>query len=282
MAKKRALIVEGGGIRGAHSAGVLLELSRRSPPHFDVVCGSSAGSCSLAFWVSEQPHLLKRIWGNYLHKDFFIKYRRLIMPGPIMDLDYLIKDVFVKKEPLDTEKILSSSIDFFFTATHCRTGKAHYFHNKDPINILEALQAGAAIPLVYPLPAWSQGEPFADGGISDAIPVNKALAAGCDEIWIVLTRPKGYRKKPISLLSWPRWIFRQYPALASAILERHIHYNRQLELVEELERQGKAIIIYPQPDLPVSRLTRNRQRILAAIAQGQRDAASLLAKIDFN
>lgn len=269
-------------MRGAHSAGVLRELSLANLPDFDIICGSSAGACTVAFWVAKQPHLMEHIWRDYVHAGRLIKYRRLIMPGPILDLEYLLEDVFAKREPLDTSKILSSSTDFFIAATHCLTGKAHYFHNKDSMNVLKALRAGAAMPLAHPLPFWNHGEPYADGGIASSIPVQKALSEGCDVIWAVLTRPRGYRKKRLSKIPWPRWIYQKYPPLAHALMERHIVYNRQLDLLDELERQGRAFIIRPGTDLPVSRLTRKYRKIHAAIEQGRRDAASFLANIDLS
>ncbi len=275
---KRGLVIEGGGIRGSHSAGALAELhENKDVPSFDVICGSSAGACSIAYWVSQQHHILEKLWSNYLHGGRFIRYRHLLTPRPIMNLDYLIHDVFVHREPLDTQAIIDSPVDFYITATNCHTGKAHYFHNKDRIDVLEALRASAAMPIAYPLPVWNRGEPYADGGIADSIPIQKALDENCDEIWLVLTQPAGYRKEAVSRWPWPRWIFRRYPALAEAILERHIRYNRQLDFIDELERQGRARVIRPSAELPVSRLTRKHSLILETIAMGRKDAAAFLA-----
>ncbi len=276
---KRALVVEGGGMRGAHSAGVLAELSEHALPPVDVVCSSSAGSCTVAFWIAQQALRVERIWANYLHGARFIKYHRLFSSRPVMDLDYLVHDVFAKLEPLDIQAIRQSPIDFFVTATHCGTGNVHYFHNRQNIDLLEILKAGAAMPLVYNLPVWIHGEPYADGGIADSIPVQKALDAGCDELWVVLTQPKGFRKEKISRLSWPRWVFRKYPKLAEALLKRHILYNRQLDLVEQLERQGRAIVIRPQEALPVTRFSRNQLNLCTAIAQGRQDASSRMEEL---
>ena len=263
-------------MRGAHTAGALVALSRHPGIHFDVICASSAGACTAAFWVAEQHDRYERIWGNYLHDDRLIRYRHLITSGPVMNLPYLIYEVFVKHEPLDTAKILASPIDFFITATHCHTGNAHYFHNKQGIDVLNALHAGAAMPFAHPLPVWYGGEPYADGGIADSIPLNKAIAEGCEEFVIVLTRPEGYRKEKPGLLPWPRWLFRRYPGLADCLLKRHQLYNEQLEQVRALEKSGKALVIRPSADLKISRLTRRRGKILQAIEQGKRDTRKAL------
>lgn len=273
---KRALIVGGGGMRGAHTAGVLAELSSRQIPNFDVVSACSAGACTSAFWIAEQHHLYERIWGDYLHDNRFIKFKRLLLPGPVMDLNYLLDEVFTHHEPLDTERILASPIDFFITATDCETGKAHYFHNKQDIDVLQALRCGAAIPFAYPLPVWYQGRPFADGGIVESIPIQKAIDEGCEEFLIILTRPKTQTKERVSRIPWPRWKYRHLPGLAEAMLKRHSLYNQQLQLIHELEQAGRAIVISPSESLPITRFTRNRSLLQRAMAEGHRDAASAL------
>jgi predicted patatin/cPLA2 family phospholipase len=273
---KRALIVEGGGMRGAHTAGALAQLSRSHPAHFEVVCACSSGACTVAFWVAGQHHLYERIWRNYVHDDRLIRYRYMIQPGPVMDLRYLLYEVFVEHEPLDTVKILNSPIDFFIAATHCGTGQAHYFHNKQDIDVLRALHASSAMPIAHPLPVWYDGEPFADGGIADSIPLQKAISEGCDEFVILLTRPVGYRKEKPGRLRWPRWMFRHHPGLVKSLLNRHHLYNEQLDLVDKLERSGKALVIRPPADLKLSRLTRRRDKLLRAIEQGKRDTAEAL------
>lgn len=278
--KKRALIVEGGGMRGAHTAGALAELSAWGAPHFDVICSSSAGSCTVAFWVSQQPHLFEKIWSSYLHDSQFIRYRHLMTTKAVMDLDYLFHEVFSKREPLRTDKILESEQDFYITVTHCETGEPHYLHNKNNIDVLQALRAGAAMPFAHPLPVWYENEPYADGGISDSVPIRKAIEEGCDEFWVLLTRPRNYRKPTPASIPWPRWLYRNYPGLANALQTRHLQYNDTLEEIDSLEAAGKAVVIAPDHSLPVSRFTRNRKRIVEAMRMGRHDVRQKIRDLD--
>ncbi len=276
---KRALIVEGGGMRGAHSAGALSELSQHmASTDFDVVCGSSAGSCTAAYWVAEQPELFETIWGDYLHGRRFIQFRRLLLPGPVMNLDYLLDEIFIHEAPLNIKQIATSSIDFFITTTDCHTGKAVYFHNKKKIPILHALRAGAAMPVAYPVPVAIETGLYADGGIAEPIPYQPALDADCDELWFILTKPKGYRKPQTKQSSWPKWLFRRYPALAQAIIERPQRYNQQMEQIELWELSGRARVIRPSTS-HTSRFTRKQDKIHAAIAQGRLDAAQIITRL---
>ncbi len=264
---------------GAHSAGVLGELARTHRLSFDVIAGSSAGSCTVAYWVAKQHDLFEKVWSDYVHDNLFIRFQNIFNSQPVLDLNYLIDDVFVHRVPLDVTAIQASPIDFYIAATHCGTGKPHYFHNKKTEDILLALKAGAAIPLAYPLPVWYDQAPYADGGIVDSIPLQKLLAEGCDEIWAIVTRPAGYRKKALSKLPWPRWVYRRYPALAEVMLHRHHVYNETLEQLEALEEQKRAFVIRPSAALAISRFTRKQSKIHAAIELGRQDAARLLASV---
>lgn len=273
--KKRGLIVEGGGMRGAHSCGVLMALAESGLTSFDVVAATSAGACTAAFLVSGQPQLLPLIWTQYLHGNAFINFKNILKEKSVMDLDYLIDDVFCLRQPLDIAGLQKSTTDFYITATHCGSGKATYFHNRrDPI--LKALKASSAIPIAYRQPVIIDGQPYLDGGLSDPIPIQKAIDAGCEEIYVVLTRPEGYRKKVSLVNILPRFFEKKYPRLSETILQRHILYNDTVEKLEKGYYPGRIHIIRPGQKLPVRRLTTKLGRIKAAVALGYQDGLRVL------
>ncbi len=268
--KKRALIVEGGGMRGAHSCGVMMALAESGLTSFDVVAATSAGACTAAFLVSGQPQLLPIIWTEYLHGHTFINFKNVLRKKSIMDLDYLIDDVFCIRQPLDIGSLQRSATDFYITATHCESGKATYFHNRrDPI--LKALKASSAIPIAYRQPVIIDNQPYLDGGLSDPIPIQKAIEAGCEEIYVVLTRPEGYRKKVSVMNLLPRFFEKKYPRLSETMLHRHETYNRIAENLEKGHYPGRIHIIRPSQKLPISRLTTKLESIKAAVAMGYQD-----------
>ncbi len=269
-ASKRALVIEGGGMRGAHSAGVL-DAWWTAGVHFDAIYGSSAGACTAAFWASGQPHF-RKVWGDALHGGRLIRYRHFLGSGAVFDLQGLIYRIFTEDYGLDVSAIRRSDVQLFISATCCNNGSARLFDSHDPeVDILKALHCGAALPFAHPLPVWYGDEPYADGSLVSPIPVQAALDAGYDDLWIVLTRPEGFTKSAPRSAWMQRWYYRRYPALVEALLQRHRVYNEQLALAESLVEQGRARIVRPAPGTAISRVTRNRGRLQAAIAAGQED-----------
>ncbi len=275
---KRGLVVEGGGMRGSHTCGALMGLIESGFWEFDVVAATSAGACTSAFLVSRQFDLLPRIWTEHLHGAQFIKYRNLARrTASVMDLDYLIDHVFANMQPLDTKAIQKSPTQFYMVATSCETGKPRYFEgHKDPI--LPALKASSALPLAYREPVAIEGSRYVDGGLSDAIPIQKALDAGCEEIFVVLTRPKGYRKKSPLFDFMPAYYRKKFPHLAEEIRQRHQRYNTIVEKIEDGNYPAKLTVIRPSRKPLATRLTTDLAKIKASILQGHHDALSVISE----
>jgi predicted patatin/cPLA2 family phospholipase len=254
----------------------MMALARMGLADFDVVVASSAGACTAAYLVSRQFHLFPTIWTEYLHDGRFLDLKRLPTKRSVMDLDFLIHHVFRDLNPLDLDAIRNSKTKFYIVSTECESGRAAYFDaHKDPI--LNSLKASSALPIAYRHPVVIQGRRYIDGGVSDPIPIQKAIDEGCDEIVVLLTRPEGYRKKIPLVNVLPRLYARKYPRLAETFMRRHEAYNRSLDLIESGRSKARITIIRPQGKLAVGRLTTRREKIVAAIEQGMRDAAAILS-----
>ncbi|QQR80142.1 MAG: patatin family protein [Deltaproteobacteria bacterium] len=275
---KRALIVEGGGMRGSHSCGALMALVENGFWEFEVVAATSAGACTSAFLVSRQFDMLPKIWTEHLHGTRFINYRNLTRrSSSLMDLDYLIDQVFANTAPLNTQAIQESSTQFYIVATHCKTGKPKYFEgHTDPI--LPALKASAALPIAYRQPVIIENDSYIDGGLSDAIPIQKAIEEGCEEIFVLLTRPKGYRKKSPLIDLMPAYYKKSFPLLAEEIRLRHQRYNTIVEKIETNDFPARLRVIQPQEKPIASRMTTNLKKIKASILQGYQDANLVLKR----
>lgn len=273
---KRGLVIEGGGMRGAHSCGVLMALAQLRRTDFDVVTASSAGACTASYLVSRQYALLPVIWTKHIHGRRFIDLRKLPTRRSVMNLDYLIETVFSRAEPLDLEALRTTPTQFFISATDCATGSPHFFENhRDPI--LPALKASAALPIAYRGPVTIGDRAYIDGGASVPIPLQKALEEGCDDILLILTRPAGYRKKAPLINFLPRLYHKKYPQLARLFLHRHEEYNALMDRIENWDHPAKLTIIRPTGNLPVSRLTTKKEKIIAAVLRGYEDAYAVLS-----
>lgn len=276
--KKRALVIEGGGMRGAHSCGALMALVECGFSEFDIVVGTSAGACTAAFFVSRQFELLPVIWKKYLHGRLFIGLNKIRQGRPLMDLDYLIDDVFGSLAPLDLEAIRKSPTRFLITATDCRTGETKYFDaHRDPL--FAALKASAALPFAYRT-VEIDGVPYIDGGASQAIPIDKAIQEGAEEVFLILTRPAGYRKKSPWLDFLPRYYQKKFPRLAELMMRRYSLYNETIQKIENNEYPCKLTVIRPSRKTAVSRLSTQLSKIELTIEQGYKDGLHALKKYD--
>ena len=181
---KTALIVEGGAMRGAWAAGVLAYLQECGRRQYDLVYAASSGACSAAYFVADMWEPGLAIWRelacNVVRKSNFLRRK------PIIDLAYLVDYVIRKRVPLSVELLQKMPTRFFIVLTDCYTGEPVYFHACDD-RVFAALRATSSMPLATRGFDYVDGQPFADGGVSDPIPLQRAIQDGATDITVVLT-----------------------------------------------------------------------------------------------
>lgn len=273
---KAGLVLEGGGMRGIFTIGVLDNFMDRGI-RFPYVVGVSAGACNALSYLSGQRGRAKFSNIDMLDKYHFIGFRHLVTKGNIMDFDLLFHKLPEEIYPYDYQALARSSGRFEAVTTSCITGKACYFEEKnDPKRVIDIVKASSTLPFVCPI-SYVDGEPMLDGGVADSIPVERAVSQGFDNNLVVLTRNRGYRKpdKPTRV---PFFMYRKYPSAKEAIRSRNAMYNRQMELVERMEDEGRVVVLRPQKPIEVGRMERDTNKMLALYQEGY----DLAAKIEFN
>lgn len=273
LTDRSGLILEGGGMRGVFTCGVLDCLMDRGV-RFPYTIGVSAGACNGLSYLSSQRGRAKYSNIDLLEKYHYIGFKHLILKGNIMDFELLFDQFPNKIIPYDYATYANTEERFEMVTTSCNTGNACYFEEKsDPKRIIDIVKASSSLPFVCPI-SYVDGEPMLDGGIADSIPLLRAQELGFDNNLIVLTRNKGYRKseKPMHL---PPFIYRKYPKLREAIKTRNIHYNRQITLIEELEAEGKVTVLRPKRPIEVDRTERDTSKLLALYNEGYACAEAL-------
>lgn len=273
---KAGLVLEGGGMRGIFTIGVLDNFMDRGI-RFPYVVGVSAGACNALSYLSGQRGRAKFSNIDMLDKYHFIGFRHLVTKGNIMDFDLLFHKLPEEIYPYDYQALARSSERFEAVTTSCITGKACYFEEKnDPKRVIDIVKASSTLPFVCPI-SYVDGEPMLDGGVADSIPVERAVSQGFDNNLVVLTRNRGYRKpdKPTRV---PFFMYRKYPSAKEAIRSRNAMYNRQMELVERMEDEGRVVVLRPQKPIEVGRMERDTNKMLALYQEGY----DLAAKIEFN
>ena len=267
------LILEGGGMRGVFTSGVLDNLMDRGI-RFPYTIGVSAGACNGISYMSEQRGRAKYCNIDLLEKYRYIGLKHLLLKGNIMDFDLLFRRIPEELYPYDYEKYAAQEGVFEMVTTSCKSGNPCYFNEKhDARRIIEIVRASSSLPFVSPI-AYVDGEPMVDGGVSDSIPLLRARELGYNNNIVVLTRNKGYRK-PEKETKVPPLFYRKYPALREAIRSRNAIYNKQISLVEELEEQGKLIVLRPERPIVVDRMERNTQKLIDLYDEGYECASKI-------
>ena len=273
--KSSGLILEGGGMRGVFTCGVLDNFMDRGI-RFPYTIGVSAGACNGLSYMSSQRGRGKFSNIDMLEKYHYIGFKQLLTKGNIMDFELLFHTFPEKIVPYDYERYAQIEERYEMVTTSCLTGQACYYEEKnDPKRIIDIVKASSSLPFVCPV-AYVDGEPMLDGGIADSIPLIRAQELGYDNNVVILTRNKGYRKpdKPTSI---PPFFYRKYPALKEAIRRRNALYNEQISLVEELEDKGKLVVLRPQKPIEVDRMERDTRKLLDLYEEGY----NVAAKVEF-
>lgn len=273
ITERSSLILEGGGMRGIFTIGVLDNFMDRGV-RFPYIIGVSAGACNALSYISNQRGRAKFSNIDMLEKYHYIGIKNLIFKGNIMDFDLLFHKLPEEIYPYDYDALARSSERFEVVTTNCITGEACYFEEKnDPKRVIDIVKASSSLPFVCPI-AYVDGVPMADGGVANSLPVERALSQGFTEPVIVLTRNKGYRK-PDKGSKVPFFMYRKYPKLKDAIRSRNSVYNSQIEEIERMEEEDRAVVIRPERPIEVDRMERDVNKLLALYEEGYSCAAKI-------
>ena len=264
--KNTALVLEGGGLRGVFTCGVLDYLMDHKIS-FPYAIGVSAGACNGLSYMSHQ-----RGRGKYSNIDLLAKYkyigiRPLVKKRGLIDQQLLFHRFPDRILPYNYKAYAENPARFEMVTTDCRTGRACYWEEKhNEKRIIEIVKASSSLPYACPI-IYVDGRPMLDGGIVDSIPLLRAYEQGYDKCVVVLTRNKGYRKST-KRVPVPSFIYKKYPRLRVALRNRNKIYNEQLELVERLEEEGKIIVIRPEKPIVVGRMETSVKKLTDLYEQG--------------
>lgn len=264
------LVLEGGGMRGLYTAGVL-EYFMSKELYFPYVIGVSAGACMGASYLARQRDRNRRVNLDFVEDKRYISLSNYIRKRELFGMDFIFDEIPNNLVPFDTDTLLENPEEFVIVTTDCDTGEPVYFrkqdYDADSLPIL--LRASSSLPFVASSVHY-RGRQLLDGGISDPIPIKKAERDGFRKNIVILTKPRGYFKKPSRM---PKIIkYRDHPIINDKLGVRYRHYNETLYDISKREREGDAFVISPSRSLKVSRTERNRERLQALYELGWNDA----------
>ena len=262
---RSALVVEGGGMRGAFTCGVLDAFLQQNFNPFDLYVGVSSGSTNVANYLAGQMGRNIELYLDHSLRPEFIRYGRFLKGGDLLDMKWMW-DIVEQENPLNQQALFAQNPDFYMVLTHARTGYAEYLRaGKD--TIIEGLRASSSIPVLTRKAVEIMGEPYFDGGVADALPVKWAAQQyDVKNLLVIRTRPNNYFKassKADEFLA--KHVVHHNSGFASSLKNRCARYNDAVDFVRQntnFESQQRILEVYPPDDKKLAgRLCKDKRKL---------------------
>ncbi|MDR4886895.1 patatin family protein [Fredinandcohnia sp. QZ13] len=277
MVKDVGLVLEGGGMRGVYTAGIL-EYFMEQDLYFPYVVGVSAGACMAASYLSRQMGRNRTVNIDYVNHPNYLSFRNFVKHKQLFGMDFIFDEIPNKHVPYDYDTFYQSKEEFVVGTTDCETGEPMYFKKEEyGHDMLKVIRASSSLPFVAPIIEF-KGRKLLDGGITDPIPLIKAQQDGNSKNVVILTRNRGYMKKKSNMTWVVKRAFKQYPNLVKAMETRYKRYNDTLAYLDQEEKAGRIFVISPTEPLEVGRVEKNPVKLTNLYELGLKDASEQFEK----
>ncbi len=268
------LVLEGGGMKGIYTAGVL-EFFLDKGIEFSRIYGVSAGACHMCSYLSKQRGRALDISIDYLDTKKYCSVESLLTTGDLFNVEmcyHLIPDYLY---PYDYEEFNKYQGRAYSVVTNIATGRPEYMRIRDMKADIDKIRASASLPLVA-RNVKIDGKYYLDGGISDAIPLQKSVMDGNRKNIVVMTKEEDYIRKPTAQaqLALIKARYLKYPKVYELMAQRHIQYNETVEYIYRLQESGQAFVIRPKQSSAVGRIEKDKEKLLALYKEGYTEAES--------
>ncbi len=268
---KAGLVLEGGGLKGVYTSGVL-DFFLDKGIEFSSCYGVSAGACCLCSFLSKQRGRAYHVSVDYLEDKNYCSFYSLLKTGDLFGAEMCYHRIPDELYPYDYEAYNQYQGTFYSVVTNIETGHAEYIPIKDMREDIEAIRASASLPLVSRNVSY-QGKLFLDGGISDAIPLRRSMEDGNHKNVVVMTKETGYRRKPSNMTTLIKLRYQKYPKVYELMKNRHIAYNETLDFIMEQVKAGNTFLIQPQKKSDVGRIEKDKGKLQALYEEGYQEAS---------
>lgn len=264
------LILEGGGMKGIYTAGVL-DFFMDKGIEFSSVYGVSAGACHMCSYLSGQRGRARDVCVDYLDTRRYCSLESLLTSGDLFNVDICYSLIPEYLYPYDYEAFNRYEGKAYSVATDIITGRPEYFRIRDMKEDIVKIRASASLPLVSRNVKIGNSL-YLDGGISDSIPLQQSVLNGNQKNVVVMTKEVGYVRKPSRQLGLIKARYARYPKVHQLMAERHINYNEQLEYISRQQQEGRAFVIRPKTASSVGRVEKDPDKLYALYQQGYDEA----------
>lgn len=268
------LVLEGGGMKGVYTAGVL-DFFLEKGIEFSSVYGVSAGACHMCSFLSKQKGRALDISIDYLDSKKYCSVESLLTTGDLFNAATCYKLIPDYLYPFDHDTFETYKGKAYSVVTNIVTGHSEYLRLRDMRKDIVKVQASASLPLVS-RNVKINGKLYLDGGISDAIPLQKSIVDGNRKNVVIMTKEVGYSRSAVdsAQLAFIKARYWKYPKVYELMAERHYHYNNCLKFIERQQENGKAFVIRPKQKSNVGRIEKDKDKLIALYEEGYRDAAN--------
>ena len=273
---KVGLVLEGGAMRGMYTAGVL-DTFLDYDIKVDGIIGTSAGVLFGVNYPSKQKGRVIRYNKKYCKDKRYMGLHSLITSRNIINKEFSFYEVPFKLDVFDDETFSKSGIDFYATVSNIETGEAEYIKVNKILEQMEVLRATAAMPFVSEI-VEIDGKKYLDGGVTDAIPLDKCKELGYEKIIVVLTRVKEYRKKKSSDF-FAKLMYKKYPKLIDAMNRKYEIYNDTVERIIDSENKKEIFVLRPSRFIKVGRIEKDPEKLQEMYDLGVEDTKNCIEEL---
>ena len=275
---KTGLVLEGGAMRGLFTAGVI-DVLMENGIEFDGAVGVSAGAAFGCNYKTRQIGRAIRYNKRFANDRRYASWWSLFTTGNYFNADFAYHYLPNKLDVVDFDTFRNNPMEFWAVATNVGSGKAVYRQLKVlDYEELEFVRASASMPLMSKI-VKLKGQRLLDGGVADSIPLDFFQRQGYKRNVVVLTQPKGYRKQPNKLMPLMHLQLHRHPKMLKALAERHIMYNKEVDLVLQEERKGNVFVLQPQIKLTIGHTSHNPKKMQETYEHGRKVATEELEKL---
>lgn len=271
MTKKISLVLEGGGFRGAYTAGCLSWLIDEGI-EFDYAYGISTGAVHLCSYLIKEKDYLFDLSTNFIADKELVGWRSVLREKRYVGYDYLFDHIFPKVFHYDMARVIKTKCHAKIGIYDLDKGYTEYCKVQDLDEKMDLLKGACTLPILGRIVNY-QNRHLLDGGITKMIPIEEAVNDGCEKHLVITTKPYDYVRKEASWfikllmkLNYPG-----YPSIPKDYAVRHLNYQKQIQIIKDLEAEDKALLLYPSKTIPVKRLTGDKPNLLKLYDLGRQD-----------
>ncbi len=277
---KIGLVLEGGGIRGAYTAGALGWLKEHHYS-FDYHVGISSGAAYLSFYMEDRMDAAKKMATYYTVQNDVVGFKALLHCGYYVDYQKIFEEDMLKKEHMNIHTIISKKLPMEVGCYDLSQGKTIYFNSEQLDEGMKVIRGACALPIASAV-VNVNGYRLLDGGITKMIPIERAVEQGCDKCLVITTKPKDYVRKPSSkiICLLMKWIYKDCPQIAKDYKVRHLNYYQQRKIIDDMIVEKNAVNIYPSKTMKVSRWKGDPETCEALYQLGYSDMEARKKEID--